>query len=256
MATTYIVGIIPRGFRSWIEGVASGLCLLSFTSMFLVLTLHHGTIQTQLLTDLVIVAVWSLVGYLLHLRARVHAERTLNEADLLVPLGSRSLVGTELSESDDPIQSWREDALGRASLVDSVSIKLIVAKIPVLAICGEFGSGKTSILNLLREHLGNKAIVVSFSTWLPGSQETLTSYLFNDIANECQKQYVVPGMSKIARRLASALSQTVPFLRGYPELFPAGTQRDDIEAMNTALARIPKRVIVLLDELDRMEKEE
>jgi hypothetical protein len=252
----YGPGVIARGFRSWTAGVASGLCLLPFTSMFLVLTLFRSTIQCRLLTHLAIITIFFMLGYLLYLSAKMRGERTLTEEDLRVPFQTKSLVGTEVSESDDPIQSWRQDALGRAALVDSISIKLMIAKTPVLALFGEFGSGKTSILNLLREHLGGKAIVVPFSTWLPGSQETLISYLLGDIANECQKRYVVPGLSKSARRLASALAKTVPFLKGYSELFPAVTQRDDIQAMSAALARLPVRVIVLLDELDRMEKEE
>ncbi len=254
--TIYGLEIIPRGIKSWIRGVTSGLCLLSFVSMFVVLTLHRGTIERQLITDLAIVVLFFLITYVLHVAARIYAERTLNEEDLWVASQSRSLIGTEIAESDDPIQSWREDALGRAALVDGISSKLMIAKSPVLAVFGEFGSGKTSILNLLREHLGKKAIVVSFSTWLPGSQETLTSYLLSDIATECQKQYVVPGLSKSARRLASALGQSVPFVKGYLEFLPAPTQRDDIKSMNAALARLPKRVVVLLDELDRMEREE
>ncbi len=137
-----------------------------------------------------------------------------------------------------------------------MSVKLMISKSPVLALFGEFGAGKTSTLNLLREHLANKAIVVSFSTWLPGSQETLTAYLLSDIANECQKQYVVPGLRRSAQRLAKALGQNVSLLRSYLESLPAATQRDDIDSMKVALARLPKRVIVLLDELDRMEKEE
>jgi hypothetical protein len=252
----YGLDLVARGLKSWITGVTSGLCLLPFVSMFVVLTVHCGTVQRQLLVDLAVVAGCFLLGFALHLAGRVHVERTLHEEDLRVPLESRSLAGTELSESDDPIQTWREDALGRASLVDSISIKLMIAKSPVLALFGKFGSGKTSILNLLREHLREQAIVVSFSTWLPGSQETLTSYLLGDIASECQKQYVVPGLSKSTRRMASALAQTVPFLKGYSELFPAGTQKDDIQAMSSALSRLPKRVVVLLDELDRMEKDE
>ncbi len=97
---------------------------------------------------------------------------------------------------------------------------------------------------------------MSFSTWLPGSQETLTSYLLADIANECQKYYLVPGLRKGTRRIANALSESVPFLKGYPQLLPSTTQKDDIENLRRSLARLPKRVIVLLDELDRMEKDE
>ena len=126
----------------------------------------------------------------------------------------------------------------------------------MVALFGDFGSGKTSTLNLLREHLQGKAIVVSFSTWLPGSKETLTSYLMADIANECQKDYMVPGLRRSTRGLANALAQSVPLLRGISELFPAATQKDDIENLRTALRRLPKRIVVLLDELDRMEQSE
>jgi hypothetical protein len=252
----YLFEILNRGFRSWIRGVTSGLCLLSFCSMFIVLTLDRGSPWHQLFVDLVIVVVCFALGYLLHVSARVRAAHTLTEEQIRVPPQVKSLGGAEMNESDDPIQSWRQDVLNRASLIESISRKLLIAKSPVLALFGEFGSGKSSALNLLREHLGGKAIVVSFSTWLPGSQETLTAYLLADIASQCQKHYVVPGLSKSARRLASALAQTVPILKGYSELYPAPTQRDDIESMRAALARLPKRVVVLLDEIDRMEKEE
>jgi predicted KAP-like P-loop ATPase len=59
-----------------------------------------------------------------------------------------------------------------------------------------------------------------------------------------------------ARRIADALSDTVPALKGLLRLFPANTQKDDIESLKRALSRLPKRVVVLLDELDRMERAE
>jgi hypothetical protein len=100
-------------------------------------------------------------------------------------------------------------------------------------------SGKTSTLNLVREHLGDKAITVSFSTWLPGSAETLTSYLLSDIANECKKHYVVPGLRQSTRRFALALGQKVPFLSDFLKVLPATTQRDDLENLKLALIRLP-----------------
>lgn len=186
----------------------------------------------------------------------MRAARTVEEDEFKVPPSVRSLAGSQLEESDDPIKSWAQDALGRAALVDSLSVKIMIAKAPVLVLSGAFGSGKASTLNLLGEHLGDKAITVSFSTWLPGSAETLSSYLLADIANECKKQYVVPGLRQSARRLATALGQKVPLLSDYLKLLPVPTQKDDIENLKSALVRFPKRVVVLLDEIDRMEKEE
>ena len=66
----------------------------------------------------------------------------------------------------------------------------------------------------------------------------------------------MPGLQKSAQRLAKALGKNVPLIRDYLESLPAATQKDDIDGLKAALARLPKRVVVLLDELDRMEKEE
>ena len=251
-----IPNFFGRGFRSWWAGVTSGLALLSFLSTFIPLALGPGSFQHRLFFAMGMVSVSFLFSFVLYLRANKRAQNTLPEDDLKVSPQIRSLVGTRLSETDDAIRSWEEDSLGRVALIESMSVKLMISKTPVLALFGEFGSGKTSILNLLRKHLKDKAVVISFSTWLPGSQETLIAYLLGDIANECQKQYVVPGLRKSAKQLAKALGQHVPLIRSYLELLPAPTQKEDIANLNAALARLPKRVVVLLDELDRMEKTE
>jgi predicted KAP-like P-loop ATPase len=252
----FVPGLVLRGTRSWWAGVTSGLVLVSLGAGFIVFVVPFSSIRHRLAAVFGTVGAAFLIGFVLHMRGRIRAERTVHERDLKVPMSVRSLAGTQPTESDDPIQTWAEDALGRASLVDSVSIKLLVARSPVIVLSGAFGSGKTSTLNLLREHLGDKTITVSFSTWLPGSQETLTSYLLNDIANQCMKQFVVPGLRKSARRLATALGENVPLLKNYLALIPSATQKDDIEGLKSALTRLPKRVVVLLDEIDRMEKDE
>lgn len=245
-----------RGIKSWLTGVTSGLVLLPFASAFSLSMVPPTIFPHRFILGGGLLSLWFLISFLLHLRINVRSARTILEDEFKVSTSTKSLGGSQLDWSDDPIQTWPQDALGRAALVDSLSVKIMIAKAPVLALSGPFGSGKTSILNLLREHLGKKAITVSFSTWLPGSQETLTSYLLADIANECKKQYVVPGLQQSTRQLATALGQKVPFLSEYLKLLPAATQKDHIDSVRSALLRLPKRVVVLLDEIDRMEKDE
>ena len=252
----HVPAFVRRALRSWWEGVTSGLALLPFTSTLVGLTVHFPSTWWRVTVVCGAMAASFLSSFVLYLKAAATAQDTPLEDDLRVSPQARSAAGTQLSDSDDPISTWKEDALGRASLVDSMCVKLMISKSPVLAVFGEFGSGKTSILNLLSEHLAEKAIVVSFSTWLPGSQETLTAYLLSDIANQCEKYYIVPGLRKSAQRLAKALGKNVPLVRDYLQSLPAATQKDDIDTLKAALSRLPKRVIVLLDELDRMEKEE
>jgi hypothetical protein len=247
-AAAVFVGIIlripvflGRGLRSWWAGVTSGLAFLSCTSAFAAFTFGSASAPHRMAVAFAHIFVSCTCSFALYLIARIHAEKTPLEDELRVSSRATSPMMTQWGESDDPIRTWGEDAIGRASLVDSMSVKLMISKSPVLALFGELGCGKTSTLNLLREHLGNKAIVVVFSTWLPGSQETFTSYLLSDIANECQKHYVVPGLRKSAQRLGRALGQNVPFLRNYLELLPGTTQRDDIENLHAALARLRGR---------------
>jgi predicted KAP-like P-loop ATPase len=247
---------IGRYLRSWWAGVTSGLSLFSFATFLLAFTFRFSSLSRFVFFVAASLATAFSSSFVLYLRARSHAEDTPAEDDLRVSSYTRSLAGTKWSASDDPIRTWEEDAIGRASLVDRMSVKIMISKSPVLALFGELGSGKTSTLNLLCEHLAGKAIIVFFSTWLPGSQETFTTYLLSDIANECQKDYLVPGLRKSAKRFAKALGKDVPFVRGYFESLPEATQRDDITNVYAALERLPKRVVVLLDELDRMEKEE
>jgi hypothetical protein len=249
-------GNLWRGLKSWFLGVTSGLVFLPFASGLVISMLPAPSGKRRLILGAGLIVAWFLASFRLYLRSNVRAVRTINEQDFTVPTHVRLSAGSELDWSDDPIQTWTQDALGRAALVDSISVKVMVSKAPVVALTGPFGVGKTSVLNLLREHLGTKTITVSFSTWLPGSQETLTSYLLADIANECKKQFIVPGLRQSAVRLATALGQEVPLLSDYLKLIPSATQKDQIDNMASALLRLPKRVVVLLDEIDRMEKEE
>jgi hypothetical protein len=248
--------LLWRGLKSWWLGVTSGLNLVSFwlTLGCLLVPWQDGVDRIYFYAGMLSASL--LISWGLFLRGKEAQKKVPKESDVQVPVETKSTVGKAFSDTDEPIENWTEDTLGRAALVDVLIVRLLISKAPVIGLFGEFGSGKTSVLNLLRNHLKGKAIVVSFSTWLPGSEETLISYLLSDIASQCQKEYVVPGLRRSSRRLADALSEPVPLIKGLLRLFPSATQKDDIENLKIALARLPKRVVVLLDELDRMQKDE
>lgn len=248
--------VLSRALRSWRLGVTSGLLTLSLVIFFAILIPEQIPLQYRIIGGTVALSVSFCTSAWLYLSATHTKARLPTEKSVLVSPESRHLAGTSVRESDDPIQTWAEDALGRAALVDALSIRILVSQSPVIALYGAFGSGKTSVLNLLREHLRGKAIVVAFNTWLPGSQEALTSYLMSDIASQCQKEYVIPGLRSSTFRFARALGKSVAVLNWLSELLPTPTQKDDIEGLQTSLERLPQRVVVLLDELDRMDKKE
>lgn len=245
-----------RGLHSWLAGCTSGARFFACVLMFYLVAFSSSTLGGSIRLFVTANAAFFISSYALHLFGRVKAERTPSEEDFTARDVRPIIERIPSSNPDEPIGSWDEDVLGRSAIVDILRAKATVAKVPIIAVSGPFGSGKTSVLNLLRLRLMRSAIVISFSAWLPGSQDTLATYLLSDISNECRKRYVIPGLGPSTRRLARAVAEALPVLKGYVEIFGASTQRDDIENLKRALSRIPKRVVVLLDELDRMEKDE
>jgi hypothetical protein len=161
-----------------------------------------------------------------------------------------------IREGDDPIEEWEQDLLDRFPLINVLAVKLLIAKKTIVVLDGKFGAGKTSVLNLLRIRLRKVAVVVPFSAWLPGSGYSLIESLLSDITVESKKQFIVPGLGRNTRRYARALAKSVPHLDWLTEILPEETQTDAIDHLKQSLQRMPRPVIVLIDDVDRMQKAE
>jgi hypothetical protein len=255
VALLKLASLSRRALRSWSAGVYSGMSVVSFFAALIFCATEPKALHVRVFWSAVCLLFGCFASFVLQRKALSKSELPADPKRLRVGKepSSRKTIPAEF---DEPIDAWEDDLLGRVPLIEIVSIKLLVAMKPVIALNGKLGVGKTSLLNLLRRHLEGRAIVVSFSTWLPGSEETLVKYLLSDIAAECRKQYIVPGLRHGSIRLANALAKSVPYLQGAVELIPTSTQRDDIEGLKQALSRLPKRVVVLLDEIDRMQQQE
>jgi len=178
---------------------------------------------------------------------------------LNVPVGTGNVSVEkrwQAPSSDDPIATWDEDLVGRAAVVELLAEHTFSTRTPIIALHGSLGDGKSSVLNLLRKAVEGKAIVVSFSAWLPGSEATFATDLFRDIANECRKYVHVPQLRKRLLTYARTVSGSVAFLKGLREVLPVGSQREEVEELRQVFSRVPLPILVLLDEIDRMQKEE
>ena len=133
---------------------------------------------------------------------------------------------------------------------------IFVERTPIVALQGGLGDGKSSVLRLLRETLKGRAIIVSFSAWLPGSDQTLAVDLFRDIATECRHVLYVPQLRKKAIAYARTITGSVSYLAGLKEILPTQSQQQEIEELRDTLAHVPLPIVVLLDEVDRMQRDE
>ena len=158
--------------------------------------------------------------------------------------------------SDSAISEWNEDAIGRAAVVELIADYVLRQGVPVLALQGGLGDGKSSVLNLLKRALGKQAITISFSAWLPASEVALAQELFNDIAAECRRYVHVPQLRKRSLKFARMISGSMAHLSILKEIIPTQSQREEIEELCSVLSRIPRPIVVLLDEIDRMQRDE
>lgn len=181
---------------------------------------------------------------------------------LLIYLPYRRSVVLVLNDdrSDDARTSLQEAWPERKALAQEISWHVLNEGKATYAVYGGFGSGKSSMLNFIGDALRGdherRAIVVRFNGWLPGSRENLAEQLLSDIATECSRQYYTPQFRRTALRVAKTLKAAVPHLEWVTEWLPQETQQDAIDDLREALERLPSRVVVLVDEIDRMRKEE
>jgi hypothetical protein len=160
---------------------------------------------------------------------------------------------------DKPIQTWKEDAVGRQDFVETVLARVLVDGEPAIGISADFGEGKSSVLHLIQASIqgGGKAIAVPFRTWLPGSEDTFLESLFGTATAAIREKYFLPSWRSVFKKYSRVVLGVVPksweFLG---HLLPSDTQSDQIGELTGLFSRLPVRVVFLLDEIDRMHEEE
>lgn len=88
---------------------------------------------------------------------------------------------------DKPILSEADDFLGRSDFSEHLAKSILSWKNKeswVIALTGKWGSGKTSIKNLVIQHINEKSkdtIILDFSPWQWSSQELITQAFFDEL---------------------------------------------------------------------------
>jgi len=187
------------------------------------------------------------------------------------------------SFSDAPIRRKEDDRLNRLPFAKQIAalIHTNQSDTQVIGLYGEWGEGKTSVLNLTINEYQNlvqiteeeKPIIVRFSPWEFASQTNLTKALFstiaqtievNNVLSTADKQAIVKGFvaishiaseyfsyiypeSRIAIKAAHwTLDRLVKLFQKIPSL------EHEKENLRKHLSNISCRIIVLIDDIDRL----
>ena len=176
--------------------------------------------------------------------------------------------------ADNPISTASEDLLQRSKFVERIvrEIDMIDASQGyVLAVMGQWGSGKTSVLNLVKERLQNKEmLVVDYNPWLLSGTEALVAGLFGEINVQLKqrgKQYrsiatkmlryselVAPFAAiPVAGSWSAGLLAMATFAKKFRELRSVSVAAQK-ERVTKALGSLDHPIVAIIDDIDRLDK--
>ena len=168
--------------------------------------------------------------------------------------------------SDEPIAEEREDILGRDDFVESVydQINSLPFDSPfVFAVQGGWGEGKTSVLNLLRNKLSRnkRYIIIDFNPWYFSSGQGLLENFLRDFELAINTCYLFSNfrstLAKYKRLLLSPLKRSFPFVtEGLSGIFHEETLEQVKYRLVRILEAVDKKIVILIDDVDRLQKEE
>lgn len=176
--------------------------------------------------------------------------------------------------ADNPISTASEDLLQRSKFVERIvrEIDMIDASQGyVMAVMGQWGSGKTSVLNLVKESLQNKEmIVVDYNPWLLSGTEALVAGLFGEInahLTQRGKQYrsiaakilrysdlVAPlAAIPVAGSWSATLLAALGFAKKVQEIRSVSVAAQK-EQVTKALGSLDHPIVVIIDDIDRLDR--
>jgi energy-coupling factor transporter ATP-binding protein EcfA2 len=178
---------------------------------------------------------------------------------------------------DNPIQRIDEDRLERRAGAISVAAdirELDATRGYVVGIIGPWGSGKTSLVNMIREQLeAEPAIpIIEFNPWMFSGTHELVESFFREVSAQMRlKEPRIAAIAEVVDTYGELLSpaSALPFVgawidrvRGSAKALKAYQERrkgsitQQRHKLSVALAELTVPVVITIDDIDRLESSE
>jgi predicted KAP-like P-loop ATPase len=186
-------------------------------------------------------------------------------------------------QSDEPITRRSEDRLNRVCLADAIAAQVVYGPPGqgfVVALDGPWGSGKTSVLNMIEESVTERSatVVLRFNPWLFSGTDQLVGRFFQELSAQLGEKADEGGderLRNLGARLAGYGEVLVPLgwvpllgpwlsragalavaLGRRPKEEPQPSALAQQRQIRAALGELDRRVLVIVDDLDRIEPEQ
>ncbi|MGD0833913.1 MAG: P-loop NTPase fold protein [Candidatus Dormibacteria bacterium] len=165
---------------------------------------------------------------------------------------------------DWPVTTLAADELGRAPFARALAEEILSAPVDgayVMGLNGVWGSGKTSVLNMTADAIGDRAVVVHVNPWMFAGSGALDGTFFEEISRQLPTEppawrRVAAGLGAYGRMLLPATTpadgekaaSAAPAAPAAVEPSPAAARA----AVRAQLAGVDRRLVVLVDDVDRL----
>ena len=174
-----------------------------------------------------------------------------------------SLLNNFLYE-DAPIINSNQDLLNRVYKAENIYNEICLTKADhsiAIGITGEWGSGKTSFLNILKKkfNTNEEFVVINFNPWLNITVESIIKDFFNTLDANLKN-----FSSDLSRELNSYSDLVLnvyknSFLEILEKTFNIvfeSNLTDKFHDLNNLLQKLDKRVLIVIDDFDRLQANE
>ncbi len=130
-----------------------------------------------------------------------------------------------------------------------------------VGITGEWGSGKSTFLNTMKEKIEKAkfAEIVEFNPWLCNSPEQVTQDFFATLIDKLSPKHstLSRDLNKYAKLLNKIAKASFSFFGIDLDLTPSDDSLNKLkDKISNKLANLPKKVVILIDDTDRLEGNE
>lgn len=173
---------------------------------------------------------------------------------------------TENYSSDAPVTTKVEDIFSRWKFSERVAQVIASRRDPssiVIGLYGRWGDGKTSVLNFIEQSLNTNddVICIKFNPWRFGTEDQLLMGFFNQIADALNTKLATreDRLKDIGNKILKPMSSAagMPVVGDIVSSYISMPDINDFKSRTEALLKdSQKRVLILIDDVDRLDKTE